>query len=113
MRHRIGHVACQVRDLLPYRAHPTVEPAVSLAHRTQSGVHQTVRCAQPTVGPATCHPQILLLTIGRERRWLTGQSGAPSDSPVNYSHVAFSFPESGEFVTDDSPDSPVHHRTVR
>jgi hypothetical protein len=30
-------------------------------------------------------------TVGRWHRWLTGQSGAPPDSPVNYSHVAFSF----------------------
>jgi hypothetical protein len=32
---------------------------------------------------------------------------------VNYSHVAFSFPESDEFVADDSLDSPVYHWTVR
>jgi hypothetical protein len=89
--HWTGPVAYPVSDLLPYRAHPTVEPAVSLAHRTLSGVHWTVWCAQPTVGPATCHPQILLPTVGREHRWLTEQSGAPSDSPVNYSHVAFLF----------------------
>jgi hypothetical protein len=41
-----------VLDLLPYLAHPTVGPAVPLAH-------WTVRCAQPTVGvghasPADC-----------------------------------------------------------
>jgi hypothetical protein len=28
-------------------------------------------------------------TVGAGDRWLTGQSGAPPDSPVNYSHVAF------------------------
>jgi hypothetical protein len=39
-----------VRDLLPYMAHPTVGPRDRLAHRTISGVHRTVRCAQPTVG---------------------------------------------------------------
>jgi hypothetical protein len=65
--HRTGPVACPVRDLLPYRAHSTVEPAVSLLHWTLSGVHWTVRCAQPTIGPATCHPQISLPTVGRER----------------------------------------------
>jgi hypothetical protein len=39
---------------------------------------------------------------------------------MNYSHVAFFIPESDEFaaeesdpLADDSPDSPVHHRTVR
>jgi hypothetical protein len=41
-----------VLDPLPYLAHPTVGPTVSLAHRT-------VRCAQPTIGvghasPADC-----------------------------------------------------------
>jgi hypothetical protein len=28
-------------------------------------------------------------------------------------HIAFQFPEIDEFAADDSPDSPVHHRTVR
>jgi hypothetical protein len=32
--------------------------------------------------------------------------GSP-DSPMIFSHVAFSFPETDEFVADDSPDSPV------
>jgi hypothetical protein len=35
--------SCPVRDLLPYRAHPTIAPRGRLAHRT-------VRCTQPTVG---------------------------------------------------------------
>nr|ACR36582.1 unknown [Zea mays] len=34
-----------VLDPLPYLAHPTVGPAVPLAHRTLSGAHWTVRCA--------------------------------------------------------------------
>jgi hypothetical protein len=34
---------------------------------------------------------IALTTVGRWRRWLTGQSGAALDSPVNFSHVAFFF----------------------
>jgi hypothetical protein len=38
-----------VLDLLPYLAHPTVGPAVSLAH-------WTVRCAQPTVGAGHASP---------------------------------------------------------
>jgi hypothetical protein len=45
-------------------------------------------------------------TVGVGDRWLTGQSGAPPDSPVNYSHVApFAFPEGDEFTVDDSPQS--------
>jgi hypothetical protein len=38
-----SHYSCLVRDLLPYRVHPTVAPRGWLAHRT-------VRCTQPTVG---------------------------------------------------------------
>jgi hypothetical protein len=45
-----SHCSCSVRDLLPYRAHPTVAPRGWLAHRTLSGAHRTVRCTQPTVG---------------------------------------------------------------
>jgi hypothetical protein len=39
-----------VLDFLPYRAQPTVGPLGPLAHRTLSGAHRTIRCAQPTVG---------------------------------------------------------------
>jgi hypothetical protein len=50
---------CPVRDLLPYLAHPTIGPQGRLVHRTLSGAHRTVRCAQPTVAaghvsPADC-----------------------------------------------------------
>jgi hypothetical protein len=45
-----------VRDLLPYLEHPTVGPAVPLAHRTLSSAHRTVRCAQPTVGAGHASP---------------------------------------------------------
>jgi hypothetical protein len=68
--------SCPVRDLLPFLVHPTVGPRCRLAHRTLSGAHRTVRCAQPTVGATTCHAKIARPTVG-------------------------------------SPDSPVHHRTVR
>jgi hypothetical protein len=45
-----SHCSSPVRDLLPYRAQPTVGPWDRLAHRTLSGAHRIVRCAQPTVG---------------------------------------------------------------
>jgi hypothetical protein len=80
-----------VLDLLPYLAHLTIGQAVLLAHRTLSGAHRTVRCAQPTVGaghasPADCDGD----------RWLgclllTRQFGAPPDSPMIFSRGAFSF----------------------
>jgi hypothetical protein len=40
---------------------------------------------------ATCRPLIAQPTVDRERLWLTGQSGAPPDSPVIFSRGAFSF----------------------
>jgi hypothetical protein len=54
-----------VRDFFPFLAHPTVEPAVPLAHRTLSGAHRTVRCAQPTVGSGHVSPADFAAT-----RWL-------------------------------------------
>jgi hypothetical protein len=45
-----------VPDPLPYQAQPTVGPPIPLAR-------------------ATRRPLIALPTVGRERRWLTGQSG--------------------------------------
>jgi hypothetical protein len=50
-------------------------------------------------------PQILWPTVGAGDRWLTGQSGAPLDSPVNYSRTPPSNPESGEF-TANQPSAP-------
>jgi hypothetical protein len=74
-------------DLFPILAQPTVEDSEPLAHRTLSGVHRTVRCPLLTVGSATCLAQIARPTIGPADRWLTGQSGAPPDSPVIYSRT--------------------------
>jgi hypothetical protein len=71
-----------------------------MAHRTLSGAP-----SRP-LERATCRALIARTTVA------AGAVGSP-DSPVNFSHVAFSFPESDEFVADDSLDSPVHHRTVR
>jgi hypothetical protein len=83
--------SCPVLDFLPYRAQPTVGPLGPLAQRTLSGAHRTVRCDHPTVGSATCRPFIVQMTVGRGRLWLTGQSSAPPDSPLIFSHSAFSF----------------------
>jgi hypothetical protein len=59
----------------------------ALAHRTLSGAHRTVRCPLVTVGSATRHARNPRPTVGPADRWLTGQSGAPPDSPVNYSRT--------------------------
>jgi hypothetical protein len=67
--------SCPVPDLLPYRAHLTVEPSVPLAHRTLSGAHRTVRCDQLTVGAGHTSPADCAVDRWRGRHWLTGQSG--------------------------------------
>jgi hypothetical protein len=73
---------CLVLDFLPYQAQQTIGHLGQLAH-------QTVRCDHPTIGSATCRPLIAQTNVGHGGRWLTGQSGAPPDSPVIFSHGAF------------------------
>jgi hypothetical protein len=71
---------------------PSKSGIVDRCSRESDGAPDTVRCTQPTVGGATCHA-LIAVDRWRWRRWLTEQSGAPQDSPVNYSHVAlFLFP---------------------
>jgi hypothetical protein len=60
-------------DLFPYLAKPTVAVLELLAHRTLSGAPCRARILRPTVGLTDC--------------WLTGQSGAPPDSLVIFSHT--------------------------
>ena len=82
----------------------------------QSGAHRTVRCPLPTVGSATCPAQIARPTVGPADRWLTGQSGAPPDSPVNYSRTPLIFSRERPFHRRPAWHTghcPVHHRTVR
>jgi hypothetical protein len=54
---------------------------------------------------ATRRPQIAHPTVGVGNRWLTGQSGTPPDSPVNYSRTPLRFPESSRF-TAGQPGAP-------
>jgi hypothetical protein len=86
-----SHCSCPVRDLLPFLVHPTVADSWQLAHRTQSGAHRTVRCPLSTVGVPTRQAKIARPTIGAVDRWLTGQSGAPPDSLVNFSRTPLNF----------------------
>jgi hypothetical protein len=74
-------------DFFPSVAQPTVEDLEPLAYRTLSGAHRTVRCPLLTVGSATRRARIPRPTVGPTDRWLTGQSGASLDSPVNYSRT--------------------------
>jgi hypothetical protein len=102
-----SHYSMSGADLLPNLAQPTVATPGWLAHRTLSGAHRTVRCPQPTVGAG----HALSANCAADRcaggRWLTGQSGAPPDSSVNYSRTPPSSPESGRFTLDSSgaPDA--------
>jgi hypothetical protein len=58
---------------------------------------------------ATRRPRIAQPTVGAGDRCLTGQSGAPPDSPVNYKRTPLLFPESSQFIVGHpgAPDSPV------
>jgi hypothetical protein len=102
VRHRTGPVACPVHDLFPYRAQLTVGATVVLAHRTLSGAHRIVRCANYPLAQTTRRPLIALPTVDAVDRWLTGQSDAPPDSPVNYSRTPPNF----------SRERPVHRSSA-
>jgi hypothetical protein len=97
-------------DFFPSLAKPTVGGSEPLAHRTLSGAHRTVRCPLLTVGSATRRARITRPTVGWADCWLTGQSGAPPDSPMIYSRTPSL--KSREQPVDrrqpGAPDSPVH-----
>jgi hypothetical protein len=78
-------------DLFPYFAKPTVAVFEPLAHRTLSGAHRTVRCPIRPLALATRRARIMRPTVGPADSWLTGQSGAPPDSLVIYSHTPLIF----------------------
>jgi hypothetical protein len=83
----VHHRTLSGADFFPSLAKPTVGGSEPLAHRTLSGAHRTVRCPLLTVGSATRRARITRPTVGRADCWLTGQSGAPPDSPVIYSRT--------------------------
>jgi hypothetical protein len=77
-------------DFFPSLAKPTVGALEPLAHRTLSGAHQTVWCPFRPLALATRRARIPRPTVGPADCWLTGQSGAPPDSPVIYSRTPLS-----------------------
>jgi hypothetical protein len=85
----VHHRTLSVADFFPSLVKPTVGGSEPLAHRTLSGAHRTVRCPLLVVGSATCRAWITRPTVGPADCWLTGQSGAPPDSPVIYSRTQF------------------------
>jgi hypothetical protein len=76
--------SCPVRDILPFLAHPTIADSRQLAH-------WTVRCPLPTVGAGHASPTDCAANRCPVDRWLTGQSGAPPDSPVIFSRTPLNF----------------------
>jgi hypothetical protein len=94
-------------DFFPILAQPTVGDSEPLAHRTLSGAHRTVRCPLLTVGSTTRRAWITRPTVGLADCWLTGQSGAPPDSPVIYSRTPPTKPESSQFAR-----ASLAHRTL-
>jgi hypothetical protein len=93
-----SHCSCLVCDLLPILAQTTVADSRQLAHRTLSGAHRTVLCPLLTVGAGHTSPVDCAIDRCIGGRWLIGQSGAPPDSPVNYSRTPPNSPESGLFT---------------
>jgi hypothetical protein len=77
-----SHCSCPVRDFLPFLAQPTIATSGWLVHRTLFGAHWTVWCPQPTVGAGHASPADCAVDRCSGGRWLTGQFGAPPDSPV-------------------------------
>jgi hypothetical protein len=104
-----SHCSMSGADILPNLAQMTVAAPWQLAHQTLSGAHRTVRCPLPTVGAGHASPADCAADRCAGGHWLTGQSGAPPYSPVNYSRTPPNSPESGLFtgVQPDAPDSPV------
>jgi hypothetical protein len=103
-------------DLLPILAQTTVADSWQLAHQTLSGAHRTVRCLLPTVGAGHTLPADCATDHCAGDHWLTEQSGASPDSPVNYSRTPPIF--SREWSVRRMPawrtgHCPVHHQTVR
>jgi hypothetical protein len=82
-------------------------------HTGQSGAHQIVRCTPDSPVHPADHWSSHVSRVDRAADhwrghcWLTGQSGAPPDSPVNYCHVSL-------FLFPRAMSSPrMSHRTVR
>jgi hypothetical protein len=103
-------------DLLPFLAQTTIAPRRQLAHRILSGAHWTVRCPLSTIGAGDVSPADFDADRCAVGRWLTGQSGAPPDSPVNFSRMSLNFSRERRLrrgrLTGQSgapPDSPVNY----
>jgi hypothetical protein len=93
-----NHCSCPVCDLLPILAQTTVAETWQLAHRTLSNAHRTVWCPCRPLARGHTLPPDCVADRCAGGRWLTGQSGAPPDSPVNYNRTSPNSPESSQFA---------------
>jgi hypothetical protein len=103
-----SHFSCPVRDCFPKQAQSTVAASGPLAHRT-------VRCPLPTVGAGHASPAGCAVDRCAGDCWLTGQSGAPPDSPVNYSRTPLNFSRERPFHRRPAwrtKHCPMHHQTL-
>jgi hypothetical protein len=106
----VHHRTLSGADFFPVLAQPTVGVLEPLAHRTMSGAYRTVRCR-----PSDRWAGHASRTDCAADRWLTGQSGASPDSPVNYSRTLLTwFPRAAtspqpthRTLSGAPPDSPV------
>jgi hypothetical protein len=111
-----NHCSLSGADFFPILVQSTVADSRQSAHRTLSGAHRTVRCLLPTIGAGHASPADCVADRCPVDRWLTGQSGAPPDSPVNFSHTPLNFSRERRLrrgrLTGQSgapPDSPVNY----
>jgi hypothetical protein len=84
---------------------PSIPGATDRCNFGLVGAPDTVRCPLSTVGAGHASPADLATDCCAGGRWLTGQSGAPPDSPVNYSRTPPKFLESDQFA-GDQPSAP-------
>jgi hypothetical protein len=80
-----NYCSCPVPDSFPNRA------VADHCRLVAVGAPDTVRCPLPTVGASHVSPADLAADRCTGGRWLTGQSGAPPDNPVNYSRTPLKF----------------------
>jgi hypothetical protein len=111
-----SHCSMSGADLLPNLAQPVVATLGWLAHQTLSGAHRTVRWPQSTVGAGHASPADCAADRCAGGRWLTRQSSAPPDSPVNFRRTPLNFSQERRLrrrrLTGQSgapPDSPVNY----
>jgi hypothetical protein len=111
-----SHCSMSGADLLPNLAQPTIATPGWLAHRTLSGAYRTVRCPLPTIGAGHVSPDDFAANSCAVDRWLTGQSGAPRDSPMNFSRTPLNFSRERRLrrgrltgQSGEPPNSPVNY----